>query len=153
MKLVELGKLEKGAVSSDGHFQSRNGRWFSQKKKVESSVQKDGSGDAELFIQRDSLIQVNCKRGNVVSVENYQVLALFSKYYNKWFVAPVDKFPWTNDPNAIKNAGVLARLVKKSGSNYKEEELEVGGDWGPKQIFCVVKYCDILDVDSQLIEM
>ena len=34
-----------------------------------------------------------------------------------------------------------------------EEELEAGGDWGPKQIFCVVNYCDILDVDSQLIEM
>ena len=41
------------------------------------------SNDAPLCIQRDSLIQVKCKRGNAESVENYRVLGLFSKYYDK----------------------------------------------------------------------
>ena len=96
---------------------------------------------------------MKCKRGNAESVENYRVLGLFSKYYNKWFVAPEDNFPWTNNPSDVKNARVLARLVKKSGSNYNEVELKKGGDWGPKQVFCVKNYSDILNVDNKLIEM
>ena len=153
IKLVELGKLEMGAVSSAGHFQSRNGRWFSQKKKSDESDGNAASSDAPLCIQQGSLIQVKCKRGNAESVENYRVLGLFSKYYSKWFVAPEDNFPWTNNPSAVKNARVLARLVKKTGSNYNEVELKTGGDWGPKHVFCVKNYCDILHVDSRLIDM
>ena len=140
-------------MSSAGHFQSRNGRWFSQKKKLDESDGNAASNDALLCIQWDSLIQMKCKRGNAESVENYRVLGLFSKYYNKWFVAPEDSSPWTNNPSAVKNARVLARLVKKTGSNYNEVELKTGGDWGPKQVFCVKNYCDILHVDSRLIDM
>jgi hypothetical protein len=147
VQLVQLGKLEKGALTSDGHFNSRNGRWFGKKKKATSvSVGEE----AELFIRRNSLIQLNCMRGKSESVEHYRVLALFSKFYNKWFVASVENFPWKFD---VKNARVLARMVKKTGSNYQEVELKEGGDWGPSQIFCVKNYSDILDVDSTLVEM
>ena len=100
--------------------------------------------------ERDSLFKFHCKRGKCESVENYRVLALFSKFYNKWFVASVENFPWDCD---VKNARVLARLMKKTGSNYQEVELKKGGDWGPSQIFCVKNYGDILDVNSTLIEM
>ena len=96
------------------------------------------------------MIKLNCKRGKSESVEHYRVLALFSKFYNKWFVASVENFPWKFD---VKNARVLARMVKKTGSNYQEVELKKGGNWGPSQIFCVRNYADILDVDSTLIEM
>ena len=64
--------------------------------------------------------------------------ALFSKYYNKWFVAPEVNFPWTNDPSAVKNARVLARLVKKSGSNYNEVELKKG-ETGDQSSFFVLR--------------
>ena len=53
----------------------------------------------------------------------------------------------------MKNARVLARMVKKTGSNYQEVELNKGGDWGPSHIFCVKNYGDILDATSTLVEM
>ena len=37
--------------------------------------------------------------------------------------------------------------------NYQEVELKEGGDWGPSQIFCVKNYSDILDVDSELVDI
>ena len=131
IKLVDLGKLEKGAVSLAAHFKSRNGRWFSQKKRAGETANVDEESDAPICIQQDSLMQVECKRGRAVSVENYQVLALFGKYYNKWFVSLEDSFTWAGFPSVVKNARVLVRLVKKqAGSNYKEVILEAGAGGG-----------------------
>ena len=42
---------------------------------------------------------------------------------------------------------------KKAGSNYQEVILEAGGVWGPKQVFRVVNYKDIVGVDNQLVEV
>ena len=112
VQLVQLGNLEKGALSSSASFQSRNDRWFSQKKKKMVSVGDKGSDDAvaENYIQRDSLVQIYCKHGKSISVGNYRVLAFFSKYYNKWYVAGEKKCPWPQDPSCDK---VLVRLMKK----------------------------------------
>ena len=85
VELLQLGKMEKGALTTASKYNSRNGRWFSQKPKKDSLV--EDSGDADLYIERDSLIQVACKRGKSEVVENYRVLAFFTKYHNKWFVA------------------------------------------------------------------
>ncbi len=35
--------------------------------------------EKELFIERDTLIQLHCKRGETVTVENYRVLCPFAK--------------------------------------------------------------------------
>ena len=75
---------------------------------------------------------------------------MFNKFYSKRFVASVENFPWKFDVN---NARVLARMVKKTVSNYQEVELKEGGDWGVDQVFCVKNYGDILDVGRTLIEM
>ena len=40
----------------------------------------------ELFIERDMIIQLHCKRGETVTVENFRVLCSFAKYYNKWYL-------------------------------------------------------------------
>jgi len=157
--LVELGKMEKGAVSSAGHYNSRNARWFNEKKAMAATTNESGgdmeSGDAieQVFIKQDSLVQVNCKRGKSEAVANYRVIALFSKYYNKWVVGRVENFPWMNNPMAVKNARVLVRMMKKSGSSYSEEILNAGGTWSPTQIYCMKNYSDILDVDSELVDI
>ena len=65
----------------------------------------------------------------------------------------VENFPWTNNLLAVKNARVLVRMVGKSGSSYLEEMLEAGGTWSPKQIYCMKNYSDILDVDSELVDI
>ena len=46
----------------------------------------------------------------------------------------MEHFPWRNDPLDVKNAHVLVRMTEKRGGSYKEEQLEVGGAYGPKQI-------------------
>ena len=75
---------------------------------------------------------------------------MFGKYYNKWFVSLEVSFTWIRNPSDVTNAGVLVRLVnKQAGSNYNEITFEAGGDWGPKQVFCIVNYKDIIGVDNQ----
>ena len=50
------------------------------------------------FIEHVTNVQLQCKERKPESVEYYQVLALFSKHYNKWFVASETKIKW--DTNA-----------------------------------------------------
>ena len=66
---------------------------------------------------------MNCKCGRSEALENYRVLALFVKYYNTWFVAQMEHFPWKNDPLdvKIKSARVLVRMTKKRDGSYTEE--------------------------------
>ena len=45
----------------------------------------DGAGsetseDANVYIERGSLIQLQCKRGSVTTIENYRVLCPFTKF-------------------------------------------------------------------------
>lgn len=154
VQLLELGKLEKGAVSTESKYNSRNGRWFNLKQKKNDSssegVEGPSNGESDLYIERDSLIQLNCKRGRNVCVENYRVLAFFNKFYNKWYLPTEDKFVWTNNKSRVENIHVLARLVKKVGSSYEEVQLEADGDWGPQQVYCIRHFKDILKVENQL---
>ncbi len=39
----------------------------------------DVDKDGEQYIQRDSLIKVDCKHGEIISVENYRVLGFLQK--------------------------------------------------------------------------
>ena len=48
---------------------------------------------------------------------------------------------------------ILARLMKKSGSSYRKVELVAGGDWGPKQVYCIKNFSDILKVENELVDM
>ena len=150
VELLQLGKMEKGALTTASKCNSRNGCWFGQKQKKDSSVE-DGS-DADLHIKRDSLIQLTCKHGKSEAVENYRVLAFFT-HHNKWFIAMEKRFLWENDVSKCKNVRVLARLMKQSGSNYQEAALEAGGDWNPKQVFCIKTFKDILKVENVLFSM
>jgi hypothetical protein len=50
------------------------------------------------FISRDSLVKLCVKVGNRVSIEYYQVLGLFSKHHNKWFLH------WDDDKIEFKSA-------------------------------------------------
>eukprot|EP00957_Ditylum_brightwellii_P138429 10551205-Ditylum_brightwellii.AAC.1 len=91
MELLSLGKLDKGATTSVTNFMPMNERWFNKKQK---KPLKGGPKDVNngLYIQCDSLIQVKCKCGRFETVEFYRVLALFTKYYNKWFVSEEETF-------------------------------------------------------------
>ena len=157
VQTLQLGKLEKGAVSSAAKFKSRNQRWFTvnNKKKV-FDVDDNTISDTNLYIQRDSLIELPCTRGKAqASIEKYRVLAIFTKYYNKWFVAIEDKFPWTNGDsnNNVKNSKVLVQLLKHKGSvMYEGVNLEPEGDWSPTQVYRIEHFKDILKVEGTLLD-
>ena len=158
VELLQLGKLEKGALTSDSKYNSRNGRWFSQKASGASNANsKEGDKaqdlDKDLWIQRDSLVQSKCKRGKTESIEYYRVLGFFTKYYNKWFVSIEEKFAWEGDPSKMKNVRVLARMMKKSGSTFEEVSLEADGDWSPTQVYCIKNFKDIIKVENVLVDM
>ena len=87
VQLLQLGKLEKGAASTASKYNSRSGRWFSQKASGESTSDIAGDGGSqcatadaggELYITRNSLVQLNCKRGSSTFRENYTVRSLIT---------------------------------------------------------------------------
>ena len=82
--------------------------------------------------------------------EHNQLATTTEMYYNKWYVAGEEIFPFPQDPSRDK---VLVRLMKNSGSSYHEVKLDTDGDWGPKQVFCTKKLSEILKVESELVEL
>ena len=89
IELLEIGNTAKGAVDTRAHYNSCNQRWFTTKKKHESTVVlgEDGNAGEPVNVDRDTLVEFRCKRGGRETKEQYQVLGIFCKYYNKWFVS------------------------------------------------------------------
>ena len=64
----------------------------------------------ELFIEKDMLIQLHCKRGETVTVESYRLFCSFAKYYNKWYICvDTKKFSWSKE---LENICFLVRMKK-----------------------------------------
>ena len=65
--------------------------------------------DGNIFIERDSLISLHCKRGDTTAIENYRVLCRFTKHYNKWYICIDDaKFVWKRDSKSVP---FLVRMI------------------------------------------
>ena len=157
VQTLQLGKLEKGTVSSAAKFKSRDQRWFTvNNKKNVFDVDNKTLSDTNIYIQRDSLIKLPCTRGKPqASIEKYRVLAIFTKYYNKWFVSIEDKFLWTNGDsnNNVKNSKVLVQFLKhKVSVMYKVVNLEQEGDWIPTQVYRIKHFKDIMKVERNLLD-
>ena len=152
MELLQLGKIEQGSLLPDAKYTSLNARWFGSKKKKakEAGSKDDTSGDDGLYIERNRVIKMKCKRGKAESTESYRVLAIFSKHYNKWYVH------WDSDrvlfEPGSKKYKVLARMVAKDGTSYSEVELEKGGIWGPRAVYCIKHMNEIVSVEDTMLE-
>ena len=72
------------------------------------------------------------------------MLAIFTKYYNKWYVA-MGKIDW-------KMGEVLGRMLKGQDAAFEEVKLEVGSSFGPKPIFCMRTMNGIMRVDSVIVD-
>jgi hypothetical protein len=146
MEYAQLGKIEKGSVSSEGKFKSLHGRWFNAKKSTTLKGADEKIPCTGQFIQRNSLITLNAKRGKTVSVEYYRVLGIFSKHYNKWYLHwDEEKVPFVFGSKKFK---VMARMVAKHNSRFKEVDLVAGGDWSPKNVFVLRYFSDILSLEE-----
>jgi hypothetical protein len=106
-----------------------------------------------IYIERDSLILINCKKGGVSGIESYRVLYPFMKYYNKWYPADLDegafKFVWNKSSNKVR---FLIRMMNERGASHEEVELKKNGDFGPRSIFRICWMDEILDVKTKLVD-
>ena len=76
-----------------------------------------------------------CKRGSAETVECYRVLALFTKYYYKWFISIEDEFSWVNNSSNKSNVKVLVRLMTRKSGAFSDVQLEKDGYWGTQLVF------------------
>lgn len=153
MALLTVTDSDKcGSIKMDAKFMSRSQRWFNQKSDKKDATVDPEKGTADLFLRRNSLIELRCKVHGQEQILEYRALAFFTKYYNKWFPSIEDEFSWVNDSSKKPNAIVLARLVTKSGSSYEEVELKKNGDWGPHHVFRTVQFKDIVRVGNELVD-
>lgn len=153
MELLQLGQMEKGSVRTDHKVKSIRDRWFSQKHRSDNNTSESKEGRIEdgVYIKRDSLIQLKCKRGKShESIEYYRVLGFFFKYYNKWYMSLDNKFLWSADKTQMKNARVMGRLMEQSGAAFKEVKLEKDGANGPQHVYCIKNINEIEGVPLEL---
>jgi hypothetical protein len=143
MELLQLGKIEKGAMSMEGKYKSLNARWFGCKHSKKSTL-GDGEEAAagRCLISRDTLVKFRVKRGKKESVQFFRVLGIFSKHYNKWFIHwDSDQVEYRPNSNKFK---IIARMVKLDGMNcYKEVDLVTGGQWDTKSVFTLRSMADM----------
>ena len=155
MQLLELGRSEgdKGSTSFDTKTKSFQQRWFrkrgngngNDRDEKKASTEDDS---ASIYIERDSLISLNCQRGGASSVEHYRVLALFTKHYKKWYPSyDPQKFLWNKESKDVR---FLVSMVKKDGSAWKEAELEKDSEFGPSCVFRVCSMNEVLNVEGTL---
>ncbi len=58
MESLQLGKMEKGSISSEGRYKSLNVQWFGCKKKTPSAQESSGGETADkCMISRDTLVK------------------------------------------------------------------------------------------------
>jgi hypothetical protein len=104
------------------------------------------------YATQNSLIELQCvhgpKNNYKTTVEYYHVLSFFTKTYNKWYMAVMDKFVYTpNDPKKMANICFLAQLMEKKGASYKEVQLtKEGQQWGPTHVYCIKSLDDIVSL-------
>ena len=82
--LLQLGNIEKGAMSLGGGFKSLISWWFGKKKRKRE--EDDGGKDCDDFIERDTLVKLSVKEGGQISSQYCGLLGIFDKSYNRWFV-------------------------------------------------------------------
>jgi hypothetical protein len=153
MEFPQLGKIEKGSVSSEGKFKSFHGRWFNAKNYAAANKEDDDTTQdtGGTIHQKGSLITLKAKRGKRESVEYYRVLAIFSKHYNEWFLH------WDEEKVGFfvcsKKFKFMARMVVKQDNRFKEVDLVAGagGEWSPKNVYAIRYFSDILSVEEDVL--
>eukprot|EP00957_Ditylum_brightwellii_P098006 7464582-Ditylum_brightwellii.AAC.1 len=96
MGYLDLKPIEKESTTKGHMFKPLEMQWFSAKNSNATKLEKlqDTGGEEDVYIECDSLVKLKCKQGKKESIEYYHVLALFTKYYNKWYIAEESKLKW-----------------------------------------------------------
>ena len=158
IELLQLGKLDKGAVSTSGSgkFNSLSGRWFSAKKVStgtgigNTNLEEDGM----TMIRRDSIITLNAKNmDKVVSEQDFRVLSIYHKHNNKWYMDIADEVVWNpKKMKEMKTRRIMASMVRKVGTeDFEDVRTDSLGQWSHSAVYCVAGLNDVVKVVGNII--
>ena len=87
----------------------------------------------------------------VSALEDYRVLGMYTKTYNKWFVSENKKHNWKRGMDEGK-VRVFMRMIKFDHlmGKFKDLKPAESAKWGKKSIFVMCDACDIIDVVQKL---
>lgn len=96
MARMNLDK-KKGSISHDRKHKSLRERWLSREPKP-TGIEANDVNLSEKIIERNMHVKVKIEEGKgttlVSAVEDYRVLGMYTKTYNKWFVSENKKQNW-----------------------------------------------------------
>eukprot|EP00957_Ditylum_brightwellii_P182501 13902288-Ditylum_brightwellii.AAC.1 len=127
MDYPELKLIEKGSTKEEHTFKSFEQKWFSANTSNNTKLGKysDAGGEEDVYIEHDSLVKLKCKQGRNECIEYYGVLALFMKFYKKWYVAEESKLKWVKVQRAKKTC-ILTCMVSTPENADQEVKPEIG---------------------------
>ena len=74
MRCLDLCRLKKGLLLFDAKQKLFQQRWMNMKKKNHDEKPANEDHDKNDVLERDSLISLHCKQGDIVTIEEYRVL-------------------------------------------------------------------------------
>lgn len=161
IELLQLGKLDRGAVSTSGSgkYNSLSGHWFlakkiSTSKGVDENMNMGEEGRTALNICPDSIITLNAKnRDKVVSEQSYHVLGIYHKHNNKWYMEVADEVVWNpKNLKAMKAWRIMVSMVQKVGTqNYEDLRADHLGEWSHSAIYCMTGLNEVVTVVGNVV--
>ena len=98
-------------------------------------------------------VHISEKRGDEVlsSVEDYRVLGMYTKTYNKWFVSEQTKQAWKKGMETGKVRVFMRMIVyDHSVGKFKDVKPQDSVKWGKRSIFVLCDAGHIVDVVEKL---
>ena len=95
------------------------------------------------------------QEGGETTTELYGVLAVFDKYYDKWYNSVQDSIDWSNcmSENELKKSKMLPRLMKSQGIAVEDVKLKKYGEEGLQHVYVVKGLDKLLGVKGNIREM
>jgi hypothetical protein len=109
---------------------------------------------SEMYIERNMHVKVDIGEGGGAltqqGVQDYQVLGLFTKTYNKWFLCDSGKQKWQKGMSKGKYR-VLMRMIKFDHSMGRYHHVRTGGMlWEKKSIYVLCDASSLVEVVGML---
>ena len=133
--IAELHIKRTGSMNREWKFKSLKERWLSPANRpAESQVSM-----SEMYIERNMHVRVDIGEGRGALaqqvVQDYRVLGIFTKTYNKWFLCDSGKQKWQKGMLKGKYR-VLLRMIKFDHSMGIYQHVRTGGMlWEKKSIY------------------
>lgn len=153
--MAQLNFKKTGSVSYDRKHKSLRERWFTKKPTDDNDDADDDVDPLEKVIRRNMHVKLEISEGRGAAkrtaVEDYRVLAIYTKTYNKWFLCEKGRQMWKK---GIKKGEyrVLVRMVQFDHLMGKYKDCVPTGfvKWGKKRMFILCDASSIVDVVQML---